>query len=114
MSKIINISFLSRASFFVAACVLVGLGISVSPAQAANTCVGGQSKITNKTCDAILYVFACYGDGGASGHGAQSLQKGQSADFNFAPNSTFAAVCGTPPAEKCDATWCADGKDHEY
>lgn len=114
MSKILSVLFLSRVALFVTAGVLVGLGISAGPVQAANTCVGGQSKITNKTCDTVLYVFACYGDGGASGHGAQSLQKGQSVDFNFAPNSTFSAVCGSPPAEKCDATWCADGKDHEY
>lgn len=81
---------------------------------AANTCSGGSSKITNQTCDGILYVFACYGDKGQDGHGAQSLKKGESVTLDLAANSTYAAKCGAPPAETCDATWCADGKDHDY
>jgi len=64
----------------------------------ANNCTGGQITITNKNCSSTLYVFACYGQNGANGHGAQSLARDQNAVFDLPPGSTFSENCGTPPA----------------
>lgn len=102
----------SRAlcSFSVVALLLCG---QVS-AQAENSCAGGKFKVTNTQCAGVLYVLVCNGADGKNGHSKASLQRTQSASFDTPAGSTYNAICGHAPQEKCDATWCVDGRDKEH